>query len=81
MLHVPGRFCRGCTQLLTDAPYLGKLAGEQSRDLCLEGSRVDDLAERGVCRQWQQIAGYVEGSRLQGAFVGFGLHRLGLRNS
>ena len=67
-------------ELLAELADLGELAGEQARDLGLERAGVDDLAERGVGCERQQVAGDVEGAGLQGALVGFGLHRLGLRD-
>ena len=61
-------------QLVAEGADLGELAGEQAGDLGLEGARVDDLAERGVGREREEVAGDVKGAGLEGAVVGVGLH-------
>ena len=80
VLNVPGGFGGGDAQLFGELADLGELAGEQARDLRLQRAGVDDLAERGVRRQRQQIAGHVEGAGLQRALVGLGLHLFGPRD-
>ena len=55
--------------------------GEQPRDLGFQGAGVDDLAERGVGGQGQQIAGYVKGAGLEGAGEVLGLDGLGARDA
>ena len=75
---VPGGAGGGGAELLAERANLGELAGEQAGDLRLEGAGVDDLAERGVGGERQQVAGDVEGAGLEGAVVGLVLHGGGL---
>ena len=53
---------------------------DSSRETCvLQGTRADDLAQRGIGRQRQQVAREVEGAGAQGALVRILLHLSGLR--
>ncbi len=75
---VPGGLGGGGAELLAERANLGELAGEQAGDLGFEGAGVDDLAERGVGGEREQVAGEVEGAGLEGAGVGLVLHPGGL---
>ena len=75
LVHV---VCRRVAACFSSSPKLADfLVGmrKQVRDLVLERAGVDDLAQRGVGRQRQQVAGDVEGAGPQRALVGLLLHR------
>jgi hypothetical protein len=76
-IDIPCRACGGFAQFLAETAYLGNRVRKQARNLSFEGAGVDDLPERGVGGQRQQVAGDVEGTRLESALVGLGFHRLG----
>src|ERR1700747_2957042 len=54
---------------------------EQVRDLILQSARVDDLSERSVSSQRQEVARNIEGACFQRTVVGLLLHLIGLRRS
>ena len=76
-VDVPGGAGGGFAQLAAQVAHLGDGVGEQAGDLGFEGAGVDDLAERGVGGQREQVAGHVKGAGLEGALVGFRLQSLG----
>ena len=78
MRDVPGGRCGGGLELFAERANLGEFAGEQAGDLVFEGAGADDLAERGVGGERQQVAGDVEGAGLEGAGVGGVVHAGGL---
>ena len=80
-VDVPCRAGGGVAQFLAQVANLGEGMGEQAGDLCLEGAGVDDLAQRGVGGQRQQVAGNVEGAGLEGALEGLGLEGVGAGNA
>ena len=51
---------------------------KQVRHLVFERARVDDLTQRSVGRERQQVAGNIEGAGPQRALVGLLLHLVGL---
>ena len=79
-VDVPGRARGGVAQALAQLADFGIGTRQQARDLRFERAGVDDLAERGVGRQRQQVAGYVEGACLQSPVVALLLHLRGLCN-
>ena len=80
-VHVPCRAGGGFAELEAQVTNLGCGVREQAGDLGFEGAGVDDLAERCVGSQGEQVAGDVEGAGLQRALVGLGLHLCGARNA
>ena len=76
-VDVPGGAGGGFAELCSQVAHFGDGVREQTGDLRFERARVDDLAERGIGGQRKQISCHIEGPRLEGAVVGFGLHRLG----
>ncbi len=68
---------RGVAEFVAEGADFGEVAGEQAGDLGFEGAGVDDLAERGVGGEGEEVAGDVEGAGLEGAVVGVRLHRVG----
>ncbi len=74
MAYVVGSIARCLLQQFTQSPDLGVRVRQQSRHLRLQGARADDLSERGVRRQRQQISRKVKGASPQSSFVGLLLH-------
>ncbi len=77
-LNIPGWPGGGVAELDAEVANLGKGAGEQTSDLGFEGAGVDDLAERGVGGEREQVAGNVKGACLEGARIGLVREGLGL---
>ena len=80
-VDVPGGAGGGFAEFCTEVAHFGEGMREQPGDLGFERACVDDLAERGIGGERQQVAGDVEGAGLEGALVGLGLHRLGARDA
>ena len=76
-IDIPGGAGGGVAELCAQIAHFGEGMREEAGDLRFERAGVDDLAEGGVGGERQQVAGDVEGAGLEGAVVGFGLHRLG----
>jgi hypothetical protein len=76
-VDVPGGAGGGFAELEAEVADFGDGVGEQAGDLGFEGAGVDDLAERGVGGQREQVAGNVEGAGFEGALVGLGLEGFG----
>ena len=74
--EVPGWLAGGGAELGAERTHLGELARQEARDLRFQCAGVRDLAERRVRRERQEIPGCIEGTGLERALVGFGLHRL-----
>ncbi len=71
---VPGGGGGGVAEFFAEGADFGEVAGEEAGDLGFEGAGVDDLAERGVGGEGEEVAGDVEGAGLEGAGVGVLLH-------
>ena len=74
---VPGGRGGGVAELVAEGADLGEVTGEEAGDLGFEGAGIDDLPEGGIGGEGEEVAGGIEGSCLEGALVGFGLHGLG----
>jgi len=72
-VDLPGGAGGGFAKLEAEVADLSGGVGEQAGDLGFEGACVDDLAERGVGGEGEQVAGYIEGAGFEGALVGIGL--------
>ncbi len=79
VVDVPGGAGGGGAELFAECADLREGAGEEAGDLGFEGSSVDDLAERGIGGEREEVAGDIEGAGLEGAIVGVGLHGVGAR--
>jgi hypothetical protein len=80
-VDVPGGAGGGFAELEAEIAEFGGGVGEQAGDLRLKSTSVDDLPQRGVGGQREQIACYVEGTGLEGALVGVGLESFGARHA
>ena len=76
-VYIPRGASGGFAELCSKVAHFGDGMRKQTGHLRLEGARVDDLAEGGIGGQRQQVSCHIEGPRLEGAVVGFGLHLLG----
>ena len=74
MVDVVSRFGRSPFQQLAEMADLLVRIGQQACDLAFQGARVNDLAQRSIRCQRQQISRDVEGTRPHSALVGFLLH-------
>ena len=80
-VDVPGGTGGGVAQLGAQVAHLGYGMGEEAGDLSLQRPSVGNLAQRCIGGQRQQVAGYVKGARLEGAFVGLWFHRFRTGNA
>ncbi len=72
-VDVPGRGGGGFAEFCAEEADFGGGMREQAGDLGFKSAGADDLAERGVGGEREQVAGDVEGAGAEGALVGFGL--------
>ncbi len=70
--------CAACFSNSPSRPHLGVGVRQEPRNLVLQRACADNLAQRSVGRQRQQIAREIESTGAQGALVGLLLHLLRL---
>jgi hypothetical protein len=79
-VRVIGGRSRGAFQQGSQFAHLAMRLRKQVRYLGFQSAGIDDLPQRCVGRERQQVAGNVEGAGSQGALVGVRLHVAGARS-
>ena len=80
-VQVPGRAGSSFAELFAEEANFSGGVREQAGDLSFERAGADDLPERGVCGEGQQVPGDVEGAGTESALVGLGLEAFGVRDT